>query len=151
MVLGLVGNDIHVVANRVLEIGMAEHGFRPYNLGTNNTVDDFADAVLETGARAVLVASVNGEGQKSCAGFGARFAAAGLADVLRYVGGNLALGDRPAAEVTRLYTGFGFHRVFHRPASLHPVFEALRADLARSALEGIGPALVGRGGGGGAR
>ncbi|OLR94779.1 hypothetical protein BJP25_13040 [Actinokineospora bangkokensis] len=129
VVLGLVGNDIHVVANRVLAIGMAENGFRPYNLGTNNTVDDFADAVLETGARAVLVASVNGEGEKSCAGFGDRFAELGLGGVLRYVGGNLALGERPTAEVVARFTGYGFHRVFHQPEGFQPVFDALEEDL----------------------
>ena len=129
MVLGLVGHDIHVVANRVLAVGMAENGFRPYNIGTNNEVDDFADAVLETGARAVLVASVNGEGEKSCAGFGARFAELRLPDIWLYVGGNLVIGTRPAEEIHRLFASYGFHRVFHQPSSLQTVFDALRQDL----------------------
>jgi methylaspartate mutase sigma subunit len=133
VVLGLVGNDIHVVANRVLVIGMAENGFRPYNIGTNNTVDDFADAVLETGARAVLVASINGEGEKSCEGFGARFASLGLSGVLRYIGGNLVIGSRPRAEVDRMFTGYGFHRVFHQPPSFRAVFDGLRQDLGHGA------------------
>jgi methylaspartate mutase sigma subunit len=130
VVLGVIGHDIHVVANRVLEIGLAENGFRPYNLGTNNELDDFVDAALETGARAVLVASLNGEGEAACAGTGDRFAAAGLGDVLRYAGGNLVVGDRPSEQVEQLFLGSGFHRVFHRPASLLVVFEALRKDLA---------------------
>jgi methylaspartate mutase sigma subunit len=130
VVLGVVGHDIHVVANRILVIGLAENGFRPYNLGTSNDLDDFADAALETGARAVLVSSINGEGEGACVGIGARFAAAGLSDVLLYVGGNLVVGDRSSAEVERLFTGYGFHRVFHRPASFLPVFEALRQELA---------------------
>lgn len=129
MVLGLVGHDIHVVANRVLAIGMAENGFRPYNIGTNNDVGDFADAVLETGARAVLVASINGEGEKSCAGFGARFAELGLPDILLYVGGNLVIGARPAEEVHRVFSSYGFHRVFHQPPSFQTVFDALKQDL----------------------
>lgn len=129
VVLGLVGNDIHVVANRVLVIGMAENGFRPYNIGTNNTVDDFADAVLETGARAVLVASINGEGEKSCEGFGVRFADRGLPGILRYIGGNLVIGSRPRAEVERVFSAYGFHRVFHQPRSFQTVFDALRQDL----------------------
>ena len=127
--LGVVGHDIHVVANRILALGLAESGFRPYNLGTSNDVDDFADAALETGARAVLVSSINGEGEEACAGIGDRFAAAGLPDVLLYAGGNLVVGDRPTGEVERLFTGYGFHRVFHRPAGFRPVFAALRQDL----------------------
>ncbi|MGI8665407.1 MAG: methylaspartate mutase subunit S [Jatrophihabitans sp.] len=129
VVLGVVGHDIHVVANRILAIGLAENGFCPHNLGTSNDLDDFADAALETGARAVLVASINGEGEQACAGIGERFAAAGLADVLLYAGGNLVVGDRPSAEVERLFAGYGFHRVFHRPSTFVAVFDALRQDL----------------------
>lgn len=129
IVLGLVGHDIHVVANRILAIGLAENGFRPYNIGTTNEVDDFADAVLETGARAAFVASVNGEGEKSCEGFGARFAALGLSHILRYIGGNLVIGTRPADEIERTFTSYGFHRVFHQPSSFDVVFDALRQDL----------------------
>lgn len=135
VVLGLVGHDIHVVANRVLEIGMAENGFRPYNIGTGNDADGFADAVLETGAEAVLVASVNGEGEKSCAGFGARFAARGLSGTLLYVGGNLVIGRRPAAEIDEIFAGYGFHRVFHQPGSFQTVFDALRKDLGFGAAQ----------------
>jgi methylaspartate mutase sigma subunit len=129
VVLGVVGHDIHVVANRILEIGLAENGFCPYNIGTNNELDDFADAALETGARAVLVGSLNGEGESACVGIGDRFAAAGLADVLLYAGGNLVVGDQPSERVERLFIGYGFHRVFHRPPSLLAVFDALRQDL----------------------
>lgn len=129
IVLGLVGHDIHVVASRILAIGMTENGFCPYNIGTNNDADDFADAVLETGARAVLVASVNGEGEKSCEDFGARFAGPELSDILLYVGGNLVIGSRPVSEIERIFTSYGFHRVFHQPVSFQPVFDALKQDL----------------------
>jgi methylaspartate mutase sigma subunit len=129
VVLGVIGHDIHVVANRILAIGLAESGFRPHNLGTSNTVDDFADAALETGARAVLVSSINGEGEEACMGIGTRFAAVGLADILLYIGGNLVIGDRSSDVVIRLFTSYGFHRVFHRPTTFRPLFEALRRDL----------------------
>lgn len=129
MVLGVVGHDIHVVANRILALGLAENGFRPYNLGTSNDVEDFADAALETGSRAVLVSSINGEGEEACRGIGVRFDAAGMADVLLYAGGNLVVGNRPSAAVERVFRGYGFHRVYHRPATLAPMFAALRQDL----------------------
>jgi methylaspartate mutase sigma subunit len=129
VVLGVIGHDIHVVANRILAIGLAESGFSAVNIGTNTVVDDFVDAARETGAAAVLVSSINGEGEHACAGFGARFAAAGLADVLRYAGGNLVLGQRGTAEVERIFISYGFHRVFHRPADFTGVFAALRHDL----------------------
>ena len=139
----MIGHDIHVVANRILALGLAESGFRPYNLGTSNDIDDFADAALETGARAVLVSSINGEGEEACAGIGAHFAAAGLADVLLYAGGNLVVGDRPSAEVEQLFRGYGFCRVFHRQATLAPVFAALRQDLALEPDRALRPAPAG--------
>jgi methylaspartate mutase sigma subunit len=120
------------VANRILALGLAENGLRPHNIGTSNSVDDFVDAALETGARCVLVSSINGEGEEACTGVGARFAEAGLSDVLLYAGGNLVVGDRPTDEVVRLFLGYGFHRVFHRPASFQPVFDALKEDLSRA-------------------
>jgi methylaspartate mutase sigma subunit len=129
VVLGVIGHDIHVVANQILAIGLAENGFSPVNIGTNTEVDDFLDAARETGAAAVLVSSVNGEGEQACAEFGARFTSAGLADVLRYAGGNLVIGHRRSAEVERIFTGYGFHRVFHQPADFSGVFTALRHDL----------------------
>lgn len=131
MVLGVIGHDIHVVANRILGIGLAENGFRPHNIGTTNSIDDFVDAAWETGAHWVLVSSINGEGEEACVDFGARFAEAGLPDVLLYAGGNLVVGDRPSDEVERLFLGYGFHRVFHRPASFQPLFAALKEDMQR--------------------
>lgn len=129
VVLGVIGHDIHVVANQILAIGLAENGFHAVNIGTDTDVDDFVEAAQETGAAAVLVSSINGEGEQACAGFGARFASAGLSDVLRYAGGNLVIGHRPSTEVERIFTGYGFHRVFHQPADFTGVFTALRHDL----------------------
>jgi methylaspartate mutase sigma subunit len=129
VVLGVIGHDIHVVANQILAIGLAENGFQPVNIGTNTDVDDFVDATREVGAEAVLVSSINGEGEQACTGFGARFASAGLAGVLRYAGGNLVIGHRPPAEVEGIFTGYGFHRVFHQPADFTGMFTALSHDL----------------------
>lgn len=125
----MVGHDIHVVANKILAIGLDECGFRPYNLGTSNNIDDFVDAALETGARAVLISSINGEGEQACVGTGKSFARAGLGEVILYAGGNLVIGERPSDEVERLFSGYGFHRVFHRPTTFAPVFQALGHDL----------------------
>ena len=34
IVFGVIGDDIHVVANRILEIGLVDAGFQSFNLGT---------------------------------------------------------------------------------------------------------------------
>ena len=46
IVLGVIGNDTHVVANRILYLGLTEVGFNVCNLGTNNTPEDFVDALF---------------------------------------------------------------------------------------------------------
>jgi len=50
VVTGVVGNDIHVVANRLIEISLKERGFTVYNLGVNTYLEEFLDAMLETDA-----------------------------------------------------------------------------------------------------
>jgi methylaspartate mutase sigma subunit len=130
VVLGVIGSDIHVVANRILAVGLAECGYRPHNLGTHNELGDFVAAARETGARAVLIASLNGDAESYCRGARAAFAAAGRGDVLLYLGGNLSVGHRAAVDVERTFLAEGFDRVFHRPPGLRMVFDALGKDLA---------------------
>ena len=131
IVFGVIGDDIHVVANRILAISLAEAGFRAFNLGTHNTAEDFVAAALETEADAVLVSSVNGEGEYWCADFRQRFVDVGREDILLYVGGNLVVGDRRQDEVVTLFKYFGFDRVFYRNADFGEVLRLLAEDLRR--------------------
>ena len=50
VVTGVVGNDIHVVANRLIDISLEERGFEVFNLGVNTYLEEFMDAVIETDA-----------------------------------------------------------------------------------------------------
>jgi methylaspartate mutase sigma subunit len=129
IVFGVVGHDIHVVANRIIEIGLRELGFDAYNLGTNNLPEDFVAASLEVEAHAVLVSSINGEGEYWCAHFRPRFTEAGLDDILLYIGGNLVIGDRNEDEVVGLFRSFGFDRVFYRTRNLTAALRQLAGDL----------------------
>jgi methylaspartate mutase sigma subunit len=131
IVFGVIGDDIHVVANRVLSIALADAGFQSYNLGTHNVPQDFVDAALEVEAHAVLVSSINGEGEYWCANFRQRFVEVGREDILLYVGGNLVVGDRPEDEVVALFKSYGFHRVFYRSANFNDIMGLLAEDLRR--------------------
>ena len=66
VVTGVVGNDIHVVANRLIEISLKERGFVVYNLGVNTYLEEFLDALLETDADLLLISSLNGEAEGWC-------------------------------------------------------------------------------------
>ena len=129
IVIGVIGDDIHVVANRILAIGLAEAGFQPFNLGTHNRAEDFVDAALEVEADAVLVSSLNGEGEYWCEDFRRRFDEIGRTDILLYAGGNLVVGDRPDKEVVSLFSDYGFDRVFYRNAKFDEVLQLLKVDL----------------------
>jgi methylaspartate mutase sigma subunit len=129
VVFGVIGDDIHVVANRILAIGLADAGFRAFNLGTHNLVDDFVDAAVEVEADAVLVSSLNGEGEHWCEGFRERFEAQGMSGIVLYIGGNLVVGDRKEDEVVSLFKSWGFDRVFYRHADFNEVFRLLREDI----------------------
>jgi methylaspartate mutase sigma subunit len=63
VVTGVVGNDIHVVANRLIEISLKERGFEVFNLGVNTYLEEFIDAVIETDADLLLISSLNGEAE----------------------------------------------------------------------------------------
>ncbi len=131
VVFGVVGNDIHVVANRILHLCLEAKGFRPVNLGTNNRPENFADAALECAAEAVLVSSLNGEAMHWCRSFQGLFAERGIADTIIYLGGNLATGDRPAAEVERSFLAAGIDRAYHGVADFDAVLATLHEDIAR--------------------
>jgi methylaspartate mutase sigma subunit len=129
LIIGVIGHDIHVVANRIIAIALRESGFNVCNLGVDNTAENFLDAAFEYEAAAVVVSSLNGEAEHWCRGFGSLFERSGKRGVLRYLGGNLVVGDQDRLSVEEKFLKFGFHRVFHRPDSLAPLFDSLKEDL----------------------
>ncbi|RTY33462.1 methylaspartate mutase subunit S [Chlorobium phaeovibrioides] len=129
LVIGVVGNDIHIVANRVLARGLRLAGYDVCNLGVNNPPDDFLNAAIEFEADAVVISSINGEGEGWVKGISAAFIKSGLSGVRLYIGGNLTVGDRPRDEVEARYLGFGFDRAYHRPISMDILLNDLAIDL----------------------
>ncbi len=130
IVIGVIGDDIHIVGNRIMQLALEESGCRVFNLRTRNRPEHFVQAALEVNAHAVFVSSLNGEGEHWCADFRHRFTATGLGRTLLYVGGNIVVGNRPEPEVVALFKSFGFDRVYHqRPdigAAIIDLFEDLR-------------------------
>jgi len=130
LVIGVIGDDIHIVGNRIMHLALEESGCRVFNLRTRNRPEHFVQAALEVNAHAVFVSSLNGEGEHWCADFRRPFAALGLGHVLLYVGGNVVVGSRPEPEVVSLFKSYGFDRVYHqRPdigAAIIDLFEDLK-------------------------
>ncbi len=114
VVTGVVGNDIHVVANRLIEISLKERGFEVFNLGVNTYLEEFIDAVIETDANVLLISSLNGEAEgwsRDLLFLKSRF---DLDGVLFAIGGNLSVGEAKEEEIIPKYRAYGYDLVFHQ-------------------------------------
>jgi methylaspartate mutase sigma subunit len=132
IVIGVIGDDIHVVGNRIIHLALAESRFEVFNLRARNKPEHFAHAALEVNAHAVFVSSLNGEGEYWCSDFRRQFVELGLPKILLYVGGNLVVGKRPTEDVVRLFKQFGFDRVYHQ----QPDIDIAIADLVKDLSDG---------------
>jgi methylaspartate mutase sigma subunit len=115
VVTGVVGNDIHVVANRLIELSLKARGFEVFNLGVNTYLEEFFDAVVETGAEVLLISSLNGEAE----GWGREIKLLkakyrNLGNLIMMIGGNLVVGSGNTEEIVARYKKYGFDLVCHQ-------------------------------------
>ena len=115
VVTGVVGNDIHVVANRLIDLSLRARGFEVFNLGVNTYLEEFFDASVETDAEVLLISSLNGEAE----GWGrevkllkAEYKT--LDGLIMMIGGNLTVGSGNAEDIMAKYKTFGFDLVCHQ-------------------------------------
>ena len=129
-VLGVIGSDCHAVGNKILEHALVSEGIKVVNLGVMVSQDEFIDAAIETGAQAILVASIYGHGEIDCDGLRGRCLERGLDRIVLYVGGNLVIGKRDFSEVEALFRGMGYDRVFPPTVDLKQMADLLKQDVA---------------------
>lgn len=115
VVTGVVGNDIHVVANRLIDLSLQARGYEVFNLGVNTHLEEFFDAAVETGADVLMISSLNGEAE----GWGrevkllkARYKK--LDDLIMMIGGNLVVGSGDTDEIVARYKNYGFDLACHQ-------------------------------------
>lgn len=114
VVTGVVGNDIHVVANRLIDISLQARGYEVFNLGVNTYLEEFIDAVVETNADVLLISSLNGEAEGWCRELQFLRSEYELKDVVFVIGGNLSVGEADDAQIIPKYKSYGFDLVFHQ-------------------------------------
>ena len=114
IVTGVVGNDIHVVANRLIDISLQSRGFEVFNLGVNTYLEEFIDAVVETDAKVLLISSLNGEAEGWCRDLKFMKQKYDLSDVIFVIGGNLSVGEASNEQIVPKYKEYGFDLVFHQ-------------------------------------
>lgn len=128
VITGVVGNDVHVVANRLIDISLNQRGFEVFNLGVNTYLEEFIDAVVETDADVVLISSLNGEAEGWSRDLPILKGKYSLKDVTFVIGGNLAVGEVDADIIIPKYKAYGFDLVFHQ-VDLNDGLDTLEAFL----------------------
>lgn len=129
VVLGVIGSDVHAVGNRILAYALEEAGLKVINIGVLASQEEFIDAAIETGAKAILVSSLYGHGELDCRGLREKALEAGIGDIAMYVGGNLVVGKREWEQVENIYRKMGFDRVFPPGTLPDDVIPQLQHDL----------------------
>jgi methylaspartate mutase sigma subunit len=115
VVTGVVGNDIHVVANRLIDLSLQARGFEVFNLGVNTYLEEFFDAAVETGAEVLLISSLNGEAEgwaREVKLLKSRYKT--LDKLIMMIGGNLTVGSGRAEDIIPKYRNYGFDLVCHQ-------------------------------------
>ena len=129
VVTGVVGNDIHVVANRLIDLSLRARGFEVFNLGVNTYLEEFFDAAVETGAEILVISSLNGEAE----GWGRevrplKASYKTLDDLIMMIGGNLVVGAGKAEDIVPRYKKYGFDLVCHQ-VELNSGLDSLEAFI----------------------
>jgi methylaspartate mutase sigma subunit len=114
VVTGVVGNDIHVVANRLIDISLQSKGLEVFNLGVNTYLEEFIDAVVETNAQVLLISSLNGEAEGWCRELYRYKNQVRLKDVIFVIGGNLSVGEGDESQIVPKFKEYGFDLVYHQ-------------------------------------
>ena len=115
VVTGVVGNDINLVANRLIDLSLRARGFEVFNLGVNTYLEEFFDAAVETGAEILLISSLNGEAEgwgREVKPLKAKYK--GLDNLIMMIGGNLVVGHGNAEDIVPKYKNYGFDLVCHQ-------------------------------------
>jgi len=135
VVTGVVGNDIHVVANRLIELSLNARGYEVFNLGVNTYLEEFFDAAVETGADVLMISSLNGEAEgwsREVKLLKAKYK--NLDDIIMMIGGNLVVGTGNAEDIIPKYKNYGFDIVCHQ-VDLNAGLDMLEELIKERAIE----------------
>jgi methylaspartate mutase S subunit len=132
VVTGTIGMDAHVIGTKMLSRVLREHGFKVVELGCLTPPDDFIKAAQETNADAILMTSLYGMAEIDLAEFKAKCVESGLANLLLYIGGNLAASREESENFPAIRAKFeklGFNRVYPPDVDLEGAITELRKDI----------------------
>lgn len=133
VVIGSIGDDIHVVGITILGHALRNAGAEVIQLGIQTTPAEFVTTAVAEDADVVMVSSSNGHASVWCDDLRKDLDEAGARDVLLYLGGNLSVSAATAWEVVEAkFLGMGFNRVFGPRTQPADAIRLLAQDLAGS-------------------
>ena len=112
LVLGVIGEDVHVIGIRVLEYALKETDFNVVSLGAQVSRQEFVNAAIETNADAILVSSFSGHAEHLASGLREMCIEAGMDNILLLIGGQLSLQERPWEEIEQIFKNLGFNGAY---------------------------------------
>jgi methylaspartate mutase sigma subunit len=129
VVIGVIGEDVHVVGIRILEHALKKFGFSVVSLGAQVSQEEFINAAVETSADAIFVSSFSGHAELLTQSFRDKCIESGLSSIILYIGGNLVLAEKPWQEVASTFKNLGFNRIYPPGSSPTQAIEDLKNDL----------------------
>ena len=129
LVIGVIGADVHAVGNKILYHAFTEAGFEVVNLGVMVSQEEYISAAIESGADAIVVSSLYGQGELDCRGMREKCNEAGLAGIPLVVGGNIVIGKQSFEDVERRFKDMGFDRAVPPGTAPETTIQALRELL----------------------
>lgn len=131
IVIGSIGDDIHVVGITILGHALRNAGAEVIQLGIQTMPEEFISTAVSEDVDAVLVSSSNGHAAMWCGGLRESLDKAGAEHVILYVGGNLAVSASAAwPDIERQFLDMGFNRVFGPRTQPADAVASLAADIA---------------------
>jgi methylaspartate mutase sigma subunit len=118
IILGVTASDAHVVANKLIEKLLLDHGFDVVNLGACTTVGEFCEAYTNNKpALAIVIGSLNGHAVNDVTG---------LKLAKRYhnitcpviMGGNLSVGSQKDGTTVNTLYQLGVDSILDSPQEL---------------------------------
>lgn len=129
LIIGVIGADVHAVGNKILYHAFTDAGFEVVNLGVMVSQEEYISAAIESGADAIVVSSLYGQGELDCRGMREKCEEAGLQDIPLLVGGNIVIGKQEFSEVEKRFLAMGFDRAFPPGTDPEVTIAALREIL----------------------
>ena len=129
VVIGVIGEDVHIIGVRILEHALRGAGFKVISLGSFTSQEEFINTAVETKADVILVSTLSGHGKATAAGLREKCIEAGLKDMQLWIGGMLAVDEPSWDGIQQTFKEMGFDRVY--PPSVLPgqVVADLEAQL----------------------